>query len=41
MKNKIYKFLDIAFKVLVGGLFLYVMYWALTFLYESAKIIFK
>jgi hypothetical protein len=38
MKNK---FLEVAFKLVVGGFFLYVMYWALTFLYESAKIIFK
>jgi hypothetical protein len=41
MENKFYKFLDIAFKVIVGGFFLYIMYYALTFLYEAAKIIFK
>jgi hypothetical protein len=41
MKDKFYKFLDITFKVAVGGFFLFVMYWALTFLYETAKIIFK
>ena len=41
MKNKFNKFLEIAFKITVGGMFLYIMYWALTFLYETAKVIFK
>jgi hypothetical protein len=41
MKDKIYKFLDVTIKVVSVGLFLFIMYWALTFLYETAKIIFK
>jgi hypothetical protein len=41
MKDKIYKFLDVALKVVIGGMFIFIMYWALTFLYEAAKLIFK
>jgi len=41
MENKLIKFLELAIKVVGVGLFTFIMYWALTFLYETAKIIFK
>jgi hypothetical protein len=39
--EKLYKFLELAIKVIAVGLFIFITYWGLTFLYETAKIIFK
>jgi len=39
--EKLYKFLELAIKVIGVGLFIFIMYWGLTFLYEAAKLIFK
>ena len=41
MENKLIKFLELAIKVIGVGLFIFIMYWGLTFLYTAAKLIFK
>jgi hypothetical protein len=41
MENKLVKFLELAIKIVGVSLFIFIMYWAMTFLYEAAKAIFK
>jgi hypothetical protein len=41
MENKLVKFLELVIKVVGVSLFIFIMYWGLTFLYTAAKLIFK
>ena len=41
MKKFLYTFFELAIKTVAVSLFIFIMYWAMTFLYEAAKAIFK